>query len=67
MYADSQIWSYLNEVPISQFLDEQMALPSNPVLDYCFTSASLSRVMGDAGGGFTERISDINDFQVLFQ
>ena len=44
-----------------------MALPSKPVLDYCFTSASLSRVMGDAGGGFTEKISDVNDFQVLFQ
>ena len=27
----------------------------------------MSRVMDNAGGGFTERISDINDFQVLFQ
>lgn len=63
MYADSQIWSYLNEGPISEFLDEQKALPSQPVIDYCFTSASMSRVMSESSNdSFMERISDINDF-----
>ena len=65
MYAFGIYHSYLNEGPIADFLDKQMQLESKPVIDYCFTSQTISLVMYSAGAAFTENISDINDFHSL--
>ena len=48
LYADTHGFGYLNEVPIANFLDEQMALPHQPVYTYTFISASLEQVLADA-------------------
>ena len=36
---------YLDEIPIRDFLLEQMALEHKPVVDFCFSSAPLSKIM----------------------
>ena len=41
MYADTQGWGFLDEVGLSQFLDEQKALPTHPVIDYAFVTSTL--------------------------
>ena len=43
MYADT-FNNLLNEGPISKFLEEQRALDSKPVMDYCFTTISLGKL-----------------------
>jgi len=39
---------YLDEIPIRDFLLQQMQQESKPIVDFCFTSASFNRVLGDA-------------------
>lgn len=49
MYVDTLGQSMLDEGPMSEFLDQQMALESKPIIDYCYTSASIYQVMDWSG------------------
>ena len=62
MYADTQGWGYLDEVGLTQFLDEQKALPTHPVIDYAFVTSTLGGTLTLAGGKVTTfDISDISN------
>lgn len=57
---------YLDEIPIRDFLQEQMALgEKSPVIDFCFTSAPFSKIMDDVsddGFSFENAFRDISNF-----
>ena len=60
---------FLDEIPISNFLDEQMARSEKPIVDYCFASADMSRVLSRAAADtwVKTQFSDISNFVVLSQ
>lgn len=54
---------YLNEIPIRDFLLEQMNQTSKPIEDFCFVSASMTTVLSDAApGSATISFKDISGF-----
>ena len=62
MSADTHGLGYLDEVGLSQFLDEQKALPTHPVIDYAFVTSTLGGTLTLAGGKVTTfDISDISN------
>ena len=60
MYADTQGWGFLDEVGLTQFLDEQKALPTHPVIDYAFVTSTLGNAMALGGFRPTFTVSDIS-------
>ena len=60
MYADTQGWGFLDEVGLTQFLNEQKALPTQPVIDFAFVSTTLGGTFTLTGHIPTFDISDIS-------